>query len=226
MTYEEYKREIKAKGYKEAVSGRIVSKKTESTVEFLDLATETDDFVQKQEKARKNAVKATNDDELARRTSIYSPAFYHKPEAAKADPNAAFKRKKHGERGPKGGRVVSIEELDDLVDAAEERVKKDKFVVPQRHMALFRKMVGEGKGVLYAKGHIKSIMALEEAAALIRVDPPRSAPSKDVEVKRWNPENEHWEPEHEDVTITDRDAPPSFSDGNELYGLPDRSIKT
>ena len=94
MTYEEYKREIATKGYDNVASGRIVSKKTESTVEFFDLEAETGKFMINQEKARKKAVKATNDAEIARRQGLYPKTERYGSEPTKADPNAAFKRKR------------------------------------------------------------------------------------------------------------------------------------
>jgi hypothetical protein len=133
MTYEEYKHEIATKGYINVVSGRIKSKKPESTIEFHDLATETAEFTKNQQKAIKKANKAMNDAEIARRQSIYAkpgryndPTSYPKPEALKTDPNSAFRRKKTRERVSTTGRVVTTKELDDLVDTLQ--AKHDKTI--------------------------------------------------------------------------------------------------
>jgi len=202
MTYEEYKREIATKGANEVITGRIKSKKANKTVSEAEFRAEKAEIAKKE-------LKATNDAEIARRTSLYGekgkyngPTFQHNTTPIKTDPNAAFKRKKYGDRAPRTGRVVTSEDLDNLIDDCRIRVNKNNFAVPQRYMKLFRDMTNRGNSIQFTTTHIKDLMALEEAKATASEDDQKAI---DPHKQTWDPTTEHWEPQHEDITITDDD---------------------
>lgn len=168
-TYGDYIHDLRAKKQEQFANARSNSEKTKSSVKFVDLATETDEFVKSQEKARKNVEKPPRDVEIGTCRGynglIPPPKFYaggqvpalkrirsdggpshlsetKKPETATPNPNSAFRRKKHGERGSTadfkvtyGGQIKKADEiehfpaptaevLDDLLDKVHEKQKK------------------------------------------------------------------------------------------------------
>jgi len=84
MTYEEWKRRLKAKNIKERKDAQIASKKSITASEFLYLATKSAKNIKK---GTNWHLKEVNDAELARRMALPTSK-------SPSDPNSAFRRKK------------------------------------------------------------------------------------------------------------------------------------
>ncbi len=165
MTFEEYQSKYGTNGERKAETGRISNKKDRSITDWYNLATETGRFVDNQEKARKNALKSTNDAELRRRAGLYPPT---KHASSIPNPNIAFVNKKLGKH--------TSDRL---------RPRAEKFVVPDRYKAMYDDMVSSGNSVNYTIICIKDYISQEERGN-INV-PPASAVKKQAVSDRDTP---------------------------------------
>ena len=112
MTYEEYKRNLKAKEDTGTVTGRIMSKKAISTIEFLENSTKSAKIIKNEVKTIKwdsKEADLTNYKTFAKHFVTKQPAEVPQTDAkmrvalrkhrtdSTPDPNAAFRRKKREE---------------------------------------------------------------------------------------------------------------------------------
>ena len=88
--------------------------------------------------------------------------------------------------------------------------KKATATTPNPNTAFKRKRSRQGRFFSRPAAETKEIDSILDGLRMR--DTPINAPSNVPKSMTWNPKTEHWEPEHEDITITDRDTPPSFSD--------------